>query len=303
MAAGHAHDQGGDANDTSRRRALTLVLLLTGLFTVAEVVGGLLTDSLALLADAGHMLSDTVSLAVALLAVRLAAMPSTANRSFGFKRAEILAALFNGVGLVAIAIWVFVEGAGRLSDPPDVIGGGMLAVALAGTAVNIAAALILSRSGGESLNVRAALRHVIADLLGSVGAVLAAIVILTTGWLEADPIIAMAIGVLILASSWSVLRESTGVLLETAPRGIDAGEVGEAMIGVPGVRQVHDLHVWEVTSGFPALAAHVLVGRDDDCHAVRRELEGLLHDRFGIDHTTIQVDHEGGPLLQIEPAT
>ena len=281
------------------RRSLTLVLCLTAAFTVVEAIGGVLTDSLALLADAGHMLSDSISLAVALVAVRLAELPPTANRSFGLRRAEVLGALFNGAALVAIAIWVFVEAIGRLEDPPAVLGGGMLAVAIAGAVVNLVAIAILHRGGGSGLNVSAALRHVLADLLGSLGAVIAALVILTTGWLEADPLIGMLIGLLILASSWSVLRDSVSVLLETSPRDLDASEVGAAMASVGGVAQVHDLHVWEVTSGFPALSAHVLVGREDDCHAVRREIESMLHERFGLDHTTLQVDHAGGPLIQI----
>jgi len=295
-----AHGDGGaTGNRALSRRSLTLVLCLTAAFTLVEAIGGLLTGSLALLADAGHMLSDTISLGVALIAARLAERPPTANRSFGLRRAEVLGALFNGAALVAIAIWVFVEAIGRLDDPPDVLGGGMLAVASAGALVNLAAVAILHRGGGSGLNVRAALRHVVADLLGSLGAVIAAVIILTTGWLEADPLISMLIGLLILASSWAVLRDSVSVLLEASPRGLDAGEVGEAMASIAGVAQVHDLHVWEVTSGFPALAAHVLVGREDDCHAVRREIESMLHERFGLEHTTLQVDHAGGPLLQI----
>jgi cobalt-zinc-cadmium efflux system protein len=167
-------------------------------------------------------------------------------------------------------------------------------------AVNLTAAWILRRSGGRGLNVSAALRHVVADALGSVGVILAALVILTTGWEYADPLISVLIGLLILAGSWTVLRDSTRVLLEAPPAGVDVTEVGEAMARVEGVVEVHDLHVWTITSGFPALAAHVLVGRDDDCHEKRRELERLLTDRFGLEHTTIQVDHAGGDLLQIE---
>jgi len=304
VAHAHPHRPADDHETRKRsRRSLTLVLCLTAAFTVVEVVGGVLTDSLALLADAGHMLSDSIALGVALIATRLAELPPTANRSFGLRRAEVLGALFNGAALVAIAIWIFVEAIGRLDDPPEVLGGGMLAVALAGTLVNLVAAAILHRHGGSGLNVSAAFRHVVADLLGSLGAVLAAVIILATGWLEADPLISMLIGLLILASSWGVLRDSVSVLLEASPRGLDASKVGEAMISVAGVEQVHDLHVWEVTSGFPALAAHVLVGREDDCHAVRREVESMLHERFGLNHTTLQVDHAGVQLLQIEALT
>jgi cobalt-zinc-cadmium efflux system protein len=282
------------------RRALTLTLGLTAAFTIVEIVGGLLTDSLALLADAGHMLSDDLSLGLALLAVWLATRPPSPRRTFGLQRAEILAALFNGITLVAISAWIFVEAINRFQDPPDVVGGWMLVIAVAGLGVNLAAASILHRAGTESLNVSAAFRHVLADLAGSVGVIVAALVIVLTGWDYADPIVSVLIGLLVLGSSWSILRDAGAILLEASPRGLDVTEVGTEMASVPGVVEVHDLHVWTITSGFPALAAHVTVGRDADCHAKRRELETLLADRFGLDHTTIQVDHEGGELLQIE---
>ena len=296
--AGHSHDRGN-----ADRRALAIVFALTAGFMVVEVIGGLLTGSLALLADAGHMLSDAVSLGVALFAVWLAARPATPQRSFGYKRAEILAALFNGVTLVAISVWIFYEAYRRLSEPPEILGAPMLAVAVVGLLVNVAGAAILARSGGESLNVQGALRHVLADLAGSVGAIAASVVIITTGWVYADPLISVLIGLLVLGSSWRLLRDSVNVLLEQAPRGLDAEEVGTSMVGVPGVEEVHDLHVWTITSGFPALAAHVLVGRNQDCHARRRDLEKLLANEFGIEHTTLQVDHLGdhaaeGPLLR-----
>ena len=301
--AGHSHDRGN-----ADRRALATVFTLTAGFMVVEIVGGLLTGSLALLADAGHMLSDAVSLGVALFAVWLAARPATPQRSFGYKRAEILAALFNGVTLVAISVWVFYEAYRRLSEPPEILGGPMLAVAVVGLLVNVAGAAILARSGGESLNVQGALRHVLADLAGSVGAIAASVVIITTGWVYADPLISVLIGLLVLGSSWRLLRDSVNVLLEQAPRGLDAEEVGTSMVGVPGVEEVHDLHVWTITSGFPALAAHVLVGRNQDCHARRRDLEKLLANDFGIEHTTLQVDHVGdhaaeGPLLRFPSRT
>jgi cobalt-zinc-cadmium efflux system protein len=296
--AGHSHYHGN-----ADRRALAIVFALTAGFMVVEFIGGLLTGSLALLADAGHMLSDAVSLGVALFAVWLAAKPATPQRSFGYKRAEILAALFNGVTLVAISVWIFYEAYRRLSEPPEILGGPMLAVAVVGLLVNVAGAAILARSGGESLNVQGALRHVLADVAGSVGAIAASVVIITTGWVYADPLISALIGLLVLGSSRKLLRDSVNVLLEQAPRGLDAEEVGASMVGVPGVEEVHDLHVWTITSGFPALAAHVLVGRNQDCHARRRDLEKLLAYEFGIEHTTLQVDHIGdhaaeGPLLR-----
>lgn len=287
---GHSHDHG-----RANRRALAVVFGLTSAFMVAEVVGGLLTGSLALLADAGHMLSDAVSLGVALFAGWLAGRPATPNRSFGYKRAEILAALFNGVTLVAVSFWIFFEAFRRFSEPPEILGGPVLAVAVLGLLVNIAGAVILSRGSGpgESLNVEGALRHVIADVLGSIGAIGASVVIILTGWRYADPLVSVLIAVLILASSWRLLRDSVGILLEGTPRGIDATEVGRRMVGLEGIAEVHDLHVWEITSGFPALAAHVLVGPAEDCHAKRRDLEALLAREFGIEHTTLQMDHAG----------
>jgi len=274
---------------------------LTTLFTVAEVVGGLLTGSLALLADAAHMFSDSVSLGIALIALWLAGRPATAQRTFGFKRAEILAALFNGVTLVAVSVWIFYEAYQRLQDPPQILGGWVLAVAIIGLVVNLAVAAILTRSQGESLNVSAAFRHVLADLAGSVGVIVAALIILLTGWRYADPLIGVLIALLVLASSWSILRDAGRILLEAAPPGLDAGQVGRRMAAMRGVREVHDLHIWTITSGFPALAAHVLVGDEDDCHGVRRQLERMLHDEFEIDHTTLQVDHQGdGELVALE---
>jgi cobalt-zinc-cadmium efflux system protein len=278
-------------------RVLGIVLALTLAFTVVEVVGGLLTGSLALLADAAHMLSDNLALSLALVAVWLAGRPSTPERSFGYQRAEILAALVNGVVLVALAIWIFIEASSRLTDPPEVLAGWVAAVAVAGLAVNLVAAAIVARAGHDTLNMRAALRHVIADALGSAGVLVAALVILVTGWRYADPLAGALIGVLVLGSSWSVLRDSVQVLLEGAPRDLDARELGRRLVEMPGVVEVHDLHVWTITSGFPALAAHVLVERGDDCHARRRELEELLLREYGIEHTTLQVDHAAPPTL------
>ncbi|MDQ3791735.1 MAG: cation diffusion facilitator family transporter [Actinomycetota bacterium] len=305
---GHAHGAGGHSpgGSSQNRRALTVALVITATYTVAEFIGGILTGSLALLADAAHMLSDNFSLGLALFAFWLSAKPPTPERSFGYKRAEILAALFNGVTLVAISIWIFYEAYRRFQDPPEILGGWMMAVAVVGLVVNVAAALVLSRSENESLNVQGALRHIIADLLGSVGVIAAAGVILLTGWLYADPIISVVLGILVLGSSWKLLRDSTNILLEQAPRGIDPNEVGRKMVGVEGVEEVHDLHIWEITSGFPALAAHVLVGQATDCHERRRELEKVLYREFAIEHTTLQVDHVGdhaaeGPRLQFLP--
>jgi cobalt-zinc-cadmium efflux system protein len=295
----HGADHTHDHRDAGAR-ALILVLALTVAYTVAEVVAGLLTDSLALLADAGHMLSDDLSIGLALFAIWLARRPATLRRSFGFKRAEILAAFLNGLALVLISIWIVIEAVGRLSDPPEVLGGWMLVVAVGGLAINLLAFGILARSARESLNVAAASRHVLADVLGSVGVIAAALVILTTGWELADPLVSLAIAVLVLWSAWGVLRASVEILLEATPSGVDAREVERAIVAVPGVHSVHDLHIWTITSGFDALSAHVLVARGDDCHARRQEIEGMLCSRFGIDHTTLQVDHAADDLIQIE---
>ena len=295
------HDHGGHSHGAGAgRRALTFVFFLTTAFLALEVVGGVLTGSLALLADAGHMASDAVSLGLALFAVWLAERPATPRRSFGYKRAEILAALANGVTLVAVSVWIFVEAFRRLQDPGPILGGWMMAVAVVGLLVNVAGAFVLSRSGGESLNVEGALRHVLADLLGSVGVIVAAGIILLTGWRYADPLVSAVIGVLVLASSWKLLRESTNILLEATPKGVDAEKVGRRMVSSPGIQEVHDLHIWTITSGFPALSAHVLVGGDENCHARRRDLEAVLARDFGIEHTTLQVDHAGDHQAALE---
>jgi cobalt-zinc-cadmium efflux system protein len=296
----HIHAHSHDHARAASRRALAAALALTAGYTVVEIVGGILIGSLALLADAVHMLSDNIALGLALAAVWLAAKPATPERTWGYKRAEVLVALANGVALVALAIWIFYAAIRRLDDPPEVLGGWLLAIAVAGIVVNLGAAVILSGARG-GLNVEAARRHVLGDLLGSLGVVAAAIVILATGWLEADPLVSMLIAVLVLASSWSILRDSTSILLEAAPSGIDTRQVGERLAGAPGVVEVHDLHIWTITSGFPALSAHVLVARGEDCHGRRRELERLLRTEFGIEHTTLQVDHvaDSGGLVEL----
>lgn len=291
----HSHGSGGglDHGAGANKKALAVVLAFTTTYMFAEVIGGLLTGSLALLADAAHMLSDNIALGLALFAFWLAAKPPTPNKSFGYKRAEILAALFNGVTIVAVSIWIFYEAYNRFQDPPEVLGGWMMVVAVIGLVINLAGMLILTRSAGKNLNMQGALRHVIADLLGSVGVIAAALVILLTGWNYADPLISVFIGALVLFSSWKLLRDSVSILLESSPPGMDAEQVGKKMAGVEGVEEVHDLHIWMVTSGFPALAAHVLVGEDENCHQKRRDLEDLLQKNFDIDHTTLQMDHVG----------
>jgi cobalt-zinc-cadmium efflux system protein len=284
----HHHEQDRRSAD---RRALSVAFVLIAGFMVAEVVVGIFSDSLAVLADAGHMLADAGSLALALAAVWLAARPATMQRSFGYRRAEILAALANGVLLVVIAVWIFVEAARRLDDPPEVLGGWVLAIGCAGLAVNIAAAWTLAHKGSGSLNVHGALLHVLADALGSLGVIVAGAVVLATGWDAIDPIVSIVIGAFVLVSSWTLLKESVNILLEATPSGMSAADIGRAILAIPGVVDVHDLHVWTITSGFPALAAHVLVEPGADCHALRRRIEVVLRERFDLDHTTLQVDH------------
>ena len=286
---------------TADRRRLAAALALILAFMVAEVVAGLLAGSLALLSDAAHMLTDAGSLALALVAARLAARPPTGRFTFGLGRAEILSAQINGAVLLVLAGVIAIEAVQRFSPPPDVEGGVVLVVGLVGAVVNVAAAWQLARAERRSLNIEGARAHVLTDLYASLGAALAGAVILLTGFTEADPIAALVVSALMLRSGWALVRDSVSVLLEGSPEGVRTEDVGRALAGAPGIVEVHDLHVWEVTSGFPAIAAHVLVRPGDDCHARRRELERLLAERFGIEHTTLQVDHESETkLLDIE---
>jgi len=284
----HDHDHGHRAP----LRVLAFAVAIIALFTVVEIVGGLVTGSLALLADAGHMASDAASLLLALFAAWLATHPPTAARSFGYRRAEILAALANGVALVAIAIWIVVEALRRLPDPPDVAGPGVLAIGVIGLVVNVCVIAVMWRSRRDSLNIDAAFRHVMADAAGSVGVIASGAIIVATGWTLVDPILSMAIALLILVGAWGVLRQSVRILLEVAPSGMDIDALGEAIAARPGVVEVHDLHVWTITSGFDALSAHIVVAGDEDCHRRRREVAAFLHERFGIRHATLQTDHE-----------
>jgi len=282
------------------RRALRIALAITLAFLAVEVVGGWLAGSLALLADAAHMATDALGLALALLAARLAERGPTSEKSFGHRRAEVLAALANGVLLGAVAIQVAIEAIGRFGAPRPVAGRLMLGVALAGLVANLAAAAVLSRSGSGGLNVRAALWHVVGDALGSVGALAAAGAILAFGWAWADPAVAIAIAGLILLSSWRLVRESLDVLMEGTPPHVDVDALLAAIRAVPGVVDVHDLHVWTLTSGYHALSAHVDVTPDADGHAVLHILADLAEKRFDVAHTTFQLERLDR-LLQIEP--
>ena len=271
--------------------------MLTSAFLIVEVVAGFLTGSLALLADAGHMLTDAGALALALFAVWFAAKPPTATKTYGYYRVEILAALVNAVVLLVISVAILYEAYRRLLAPPEVLGVPMILVAAMGLAVNLVGIWLLRAGSRESLNVKGAYFEVLSDALGSVGVLLAGLIVVTTGWRLADPLIAAAIGLFILPRTWSLLRQATNILLEGTPTHVNLTEIESMMRTVHGVRQVHDLHVWTLTSGKYAMSGHAVV---DDLAAgdrILRELHALLHERFEIDHTTIQLESE--PLVQI----
>jgi cobalt-zinc-cadmium efflux system protein len=270
---------------------------------VVEAVGGVLTGSLAVLADAGHLLSDVGSIGLALFAAALAARPAGVRMTFGYQRSEILAALVNGVLLVAVSVVVAVEAIARLGDPPHVDGLGVLGLGLFGLLGNAAATLVLARGERSDVNLEGAFRHSAADVAGSLGVVVAGAVVLAGGSAIVDPIVSLLIAALILASSWRLIAEPVGVLMEAAPAGFDVSAAGRAICAEEDVRSVHELHVWTVTSGFGALAAHVVVSAGCDRDLVRRRIELLLRERFGIDHTTLQMEEEApATLLRVENA-
>jgi cobalt-zinc-cadmium efflux system protein len=256
---------------------------------VAEVVGGLWTNSLALLSDAGHMLSDAAALALSLAALWIARRPPTPERTFGFHRAEILAALINGAALGAIAVLIFVEAWDRFQSPPAVRGGPMLAIAAGGLVVNLVALGLLSADRKHSLNVRGAWLHVLGDTLGSLGAMASGLLIWAFGWHWADPVASVLIGVLILVSSWRLLQETVAILMEGTPAHLDVAAIREALAAAPGVLDVHDLHVWTITSGMDSLSCHVVADPETCPPDLLRRLQGILRDRFGLDHVTIQI--------------
>jgi cobalt-zinc-cadmium efflux system protein len=271
-------------------------------FMVGEIVAGILAGSLALLSDAAHMLTDAVALGMSVGAVSLASRPARGQMTFGFRRAEILSAQFNGATLLILALLIVYGAIQRLVSPPSVSGTPVVAVALAGVVVNLAATAVLSGANRRSMNVEGAFQHILTDLVAFILTAVAGAVILATGFVRADGIASLVIAAIMLRAAYGLLRASGRVFLEAAPEGVDVQSIGRAMVSLPGVSEVHDLHIWEVSSGFPALSAHVLVGSEDDCHVARRELEQLLVERFQIEHTTLQVDHEGARLLSIERA-
>jgi cobalt-zinc-cadmium efflux system protein len=300
MHAHRHHHHPPVAGSADRGRLWVALALILG-FMAVEVVAGILASSLALLSDAAHMLTDAGAIALALVAARLAARPPAGGYTFGLKRAEILSAQLNGATLLALAAVILYEGIRRLFEPPDVEGAIVLVVAIAGIAVNLAATAVLAGADRRSLNVEGAFQHVLTDLFAFIATAVAGIVVLATGFTRADGIAALLVAALMIRSGWALLRDSGRVLLEASPKDLDPNEIGRTLAAQDHVVEVHDLHVWEVTSGMPSLSAHVTVGAGCDAQAHRRKLAEMLHERFGIDHTTLQVEarHEGP--LEIEP--
>lgn len=301
----HAHhDRDRVASSTGDQRRVAAALAVLLVFMAAEVLAGLAAHSLALLSDAGHMLTDAGALALSLLAMRLAARAPRGGLTYGLKRAEILSALANGIALFVIAALILYEAGRRLGAPLTVDARWMLGVALVGVAVNTLSTAILAGSERKSLNLRGSIVHLVTDLYAFAATILAALVILATGFARADAAASLFIGLLMIRAGYGLVRDATRVLLEAAPEGVAADRLGAMLAGHGQVVDVHDFHVWEITSGLPALSAHVLVEPGADCHAIRRALEAQVREQFGIDHTTLQVDHaaQRPGLIQIEKA-
>jgi cobalt-zinc-cadmium efflux system protein len=296
----HAHPHPGAASATGGRLAIALALIAT--LMCGEVIAGVVGHSLALLSDAAHMLTDAGAIALSLVAARLARRPARGAMTYGFRRVEVLAAQANGVTLLVLALLILYEAIRRLVTPPHVHAALVLGVALAGACVNLAATMTLAGADRRSINVEGSFQHVLSDLYAFIGTAIAAAVILASGFERADPIASLLVAGLMLRSAYRLLVASARMFLEAAPSGVDPEAVGQTLAAVPGIVEIHDLHVWEVTSGFPALSAHVLVEPDGDCHGARRDLAKLLADRWGITHSTLQVDHAQPELLEIEPA-
>jgi len=298
----HHHGHGGHSHavsaDADRRKLAIALGLILGLM-VLEIVVGLIADSLALVSDAAHMLTDAVAIGLSLWAASLATRPARGAMTYGYRRAEILAAQFNGATLLTLAVLIVIEAVRRLITPPTVEARLILAVAVVGVIVNLIATWVLAKANRQSLNVEGSFQHIVTDLYAFIGTGIAAIVILVTGFQRADPIASLFVAALMLRASYGLLRASGRIFLEAAPEGMDVEEIGTALAGHPGVVEVHDLHVWEVTSGFPSLSAHVLVESDADCHGIREQLEGVIDERFGIHHTTLQVEHSKPRLVQM----
>jgi cobalt-zinc-cadmium efflux system protein len=287
----HQHGVSADAD----RRWLALALALIVAFMVVEVVVGVLAGSLALITDAGHMLTDAAAIVLALVAIRLAARPAQGSYTYGLKRSEILSAQANGITLLLLACYFVFEGVRRLISPHEVEGALVFVTALIGIAVNVAATWCISKANRSSLNVQGAYQHILNDLFAFIATAVAGAVVWVTGFAQADAIAALVVAALMVKAGWGLVRASGRIFLEAAPKGIEPDGVGAQLAAIDTVQEVHDLHIWEITSGQPALSAHILVTRNADCHAVRAEIEAFLHVEHGVDHTTLQVDHVGDP--------
>jgi len=302
-AVAHPHSHAPLASGASVQRALTWALIITGAVALVEVAGAWLAGSLALLSDAGHMFTDAASLGLALFAQWIARRPPSRRASYGYARAEVLAAFVNALALLALVVFIAIEAVRRLLEPQPVAGGILLGVAFVGLFANLAAAWILSRAG-TSLNARSALLHVLSDLLGSVAAIVAGAVIVFTGWTPIDPILSLAVSLLILRSTWRLLAQSTGVLMEGVPAHLSYDEIGRALTRVPGITAVHDLHVWHMTSERAALSAHVLIREPTEWPQILAAAQRLLAERFAIDHVTLQPDwRTPAPGKRVIPVT
>jgi cobalt-zinc-cadmium efflux system protein len=299
MAHPHTHDHGAGAETRIRPLAIALGLIVA--FMVAEVAAAFVADSLALLSDAAHMLVDAAALGLSVWAARLALRPPQGGMTFGYRRAEILSAQFNGLTLLVLGLLIVFEAVRRLITPPEVDAPIVVATAAVGAVVNVLALRQVARANRENLNVEGSYKHLLTDLYAFAATVVAGLVVWTTGFDRADPLASLAVAGSMLLAAWPLLRATGRVLLEGAPEGLDPEEIGTIMRSHAGVADVHDLHVWEISSGFPALSAHVLVARDEDCHRIRRELEQELDGRFEIHHTTLQVEHTSDRLLGITP--
>jgi cobalt-zinc-cadmium efflux system protein len=292
----HGHHHHGVGADTAVRPLATALALIV-CFMAVEVAIGVIAHSLALLSDAAHMLVDAAALGMSVWAARLALRPAEGRMTFGFRRAEILAAQANAITLLVLGFAIVVEALRRLDSPPNVRGPLVLGTAIAGAAVNVLALRQVAHANRSNLNVEGSFRHLLTDLYAFAGTAVAGLVVWVTGFDRADPIASLLVAGFMVLTAWPLLRASGSILLEAAPEGLDPAEIGAAVLASPGVTDVHDLHVWEISSGFPALSAHVLVGRGEDCHAIRRDLEALLAARYSIDHTTLQVEHTADRLL------
>ncbi|WP_351224956.1 cation diffusion facilitator family transporter [Streptomyces sp. NPDC002133] len=286
---GHGHHHGVIAG--ADRRYLSGALALIVGFMAIEVVIGFIAQSLALISDAGHMLTDAAAIVFALVAMRIAARPARGGFTYGHRRAEIISAQVNGITLLLLSAYFVYEGIRRLNDPPQVEGLYIVMTGAAGIAVNVAATWLLSKANRTSLNVEGAFQHLLNDLYAFIGTTVAGLVVWLTGWAQADAVAALVVAALMLKAGWGLVRDSGRVFMEAAPVGVDPDEVGAKTAALESVWEVHDLHVWELTSGYTALSAHILVTPTADCHTVRRAAERMLHDQYGIEHLTLQVDH------------